>query len=100
MRVRALAVVGVVALAVGGGLTAGVAVAAPAEPAERLYETITCNSLEVDGSTVFGQTCDSEQWGPLEDFTLAGRGGRVFQCQSGWAEGSLWVRGEDCRRVQ
>ncbi|NUT52743.1 MAG: hypothetical protein HOV94_36465 [Saccharothrix sp.] len=77
----------------------GVATAASAGSADRVG-TIMCDRLEVDGTSVLGHNCDTDHWGPLENFILSGRGGRVFHCQSGWAEGSLWVRGENCKRIQ
>ncbi|WP_433263228.1 hypothetical protein ACQPZF_31640 [Actinosynnema sp. CS-041913] len=90
------------AVGIGAVLVAllpGVATAAPTASADR-SDTIKCHSLEVDGTTVFGYDCGTEQWGVLEGFTLAGSGGRQFRCGEGWAEGSLWVRGDDCERIR
>ncbi|MFE7607461.1 hypothetical protein [Streptomyces celluloflavus] len=67
--------------------------------ATRAGERIVCNSVDVDGPNVFGRDCDTDRWGPLEDFTIADGNGKAFRCQTGWAEGSLWVRGQNCRRA-
>jgi hypothetical protein len=61
---------------------------------------IRCAVLEVDLPNVQGQDCDTQQWGPLQNFTIQNRdSGPVFQCQTGWAEGTLWVSGQDCRQT-
>ncbi|MEV0675166.1 hypothetical protein AB0I60_01450 [Actinosynnema sp. NPDC050436] len=59
---------------------------------------LACGELEADGRTVFGYDCDTEHWGGLASFTLTGANGQAYRCRQGWAEGSLWVRGDDCRR--
>ncbi|MBB5958208.1 hypothetical protein FHS29_004816 [Saccharothrix tamanrassetensis] len=82
--------------AVGAAITAlvpGIATASPAARAD-----LACGELEANGGTVFGYDCDTERWGELASFTLSGPGGEVYRCHEGWAEGSLWVRGDECRR--
>jgi hypothetical protein len=95
-QVRALlAAVGAVGVVLAG-VVPGIAAASSVVSTERLAATITCGALDVDGDSVFGQECDSEQWGPMQDFTIGNRDGEVFYCETGWAEGSQWVRGNDC----
>ncbi|WP_433273989.1 hypothetical protein ACQPZF_20510 [Actinosynnema sp. CS-041913] len=94
-RVWAIGAVGA-ALAV---LAPGTATAAPTAHADRL-ERITCESLVVNGTVVIGYDCDTDQLGLLEEFSLVGRGGRVFRCETGWSEAGLWASGEDCRRAR
>jgi hypothetical protein len=62
--------------------------------------TITCNELDTDIPNVFGRECDNGQWGPIANFTIANRfTGEKYQCQTGWAEGSLWVSGQECAGI-
>ncbi|MFE5736048.1 hypothetical protein [Streptomyces celluloflavus] len=65
--------------------------------ATRAGEKITCNSVDADGPNVFGRECNTGRWGPLEDFTIADHKGKAYRCETGWAEGSLWVSGQGCR---
>ncbi|MFF3261177.1 hypothetical protein ACFYWO_18630 [Streptomyces sp. NPDC002932] len=81
-----------VAWAAPSQATAGHTAAAP-----RAATAITCSELDQDLPNVFGRDCDSREWGPIADFTIADRStGNKFQCRTGWAEGSLWVSGQDC----
>ncbi|MFB6878955.1 hypothetical protein [Streptomyces sp. NPDC056323] len=67
--------------------------------AARAGEVIRCNSIEPDLPSLFAQSCDTSQWGPLSGFTVVDRrNNNQYSCQNGWAEGSLWLQGQDCRR--
>ncbi|MFD0402304.1 hypothetical protein ACFVHI_29980 [Kitasatospora sp. NPDC127121] len=69
-------------------------------PGKRVGEVIRCNEVNADLPNVMGRDCDSTTWGPLSNFTLIDRGsGGAYQCQSGWAEGGLWVNGQGCRPI-
>ncbi|MEU8976404.1 hypothetical protein AB0D11_45900 [Streptomyces monashensis] len=68
--------------------------------AVRAGQAITCERVQADGPTIFGQQCDSGQWGPVSDFVVVARDNNAsYACRSGWAEGTLWVQGQDCRRI-
>ncbi|MFE4613367.1 hypothetical protein ACFRK5_34265 [Streptomyces niveus] len=78
-------------------LTAALPAAAQAAPAPRAAGTILCNSVDVDLPGVFGRECSSEQWGPISEFTVTNReSGEKFSCESGWSEGTLWLKGDGC----
>ncbi|MFH8587348.1 hypothetical protein ACH4GP_23595 [Streptomyces celluloflavus] len=94
---RALAAGAVAAFLATAAPVTATAASSHGGAATRAGEKITCNSLDVDGPNVFGRDCDTDRWGPLSDFTIADRNGRAFRCRTGWAEGSLWVIGQDCR---
>jgi hypothetical protein len=84
------------ALAVAGA-AAFLASAAPASAAPREGVTIPCQHVEAEGSNVFGEDCGNSQVGPLGTFMMVQPGtNATWQCQSGWAEGNFWVRGEGC----
>ncbi|MDL4774238.1 MULTISPECIES: hypothetical protein [Thermomonosporaceae] len=90
------------AVAAAAALTLTVPVAPSAQAAEaRAPRVIRCALVEAELPTVFGRDCGNEHWGPIQDFVIVDRDTRkAFHCRSGWAEGSLWVRGEDCRQVR
>ncbi|MEV8327084.1 hypothetical protein [Kitasatospora sp. NPDC056731] len=85
--------------------TAGTAAAADgsthrATPGKRVGEVIRCEEVSSEPPNVMGRSCDSTTWGPLENFVVMDRTTRAgYQCQSGWAEGSLWVNGQNCRPI-
>jgi len=87
--------------AVAAAVTAGGAPApASAAPGTVSGESavIRCDAVEANLPDVFGQSCDTQQWGPLQNFTIeSGDTGESFWCESGWAEGNLWVRGHSCQ---
>ncbi|MFD7596997.1 hypothetical protein ACFV6D_28695 [Kitasatospora sp. NPDC059812] len=69
-------------------------------PGKRVGEVIRCDEVNADGPSVMGRSCDSTTWGPLSDFVVMDRTSRAgYECQSGWAEGSLWVNGQGCRPI-
>ncbi|MEU7858477.1 hypothetical protein [Nonomuraea sp. NPDC049141] len=69
-------------------------------PTARSGEVIACQQVSAELPTVFGQNCDTSHWGPLSDFVIVDPSSRAsYRCESGWAEGSLWVRGQDCQRA-
>ncbi|MFG2290750.1 hypothetical protein ACGFOU_32310 [Streptomyces sp. NPDC048595] len=80
------------------------AAAAPHAPtragtsAVKAGEVIVCQDVQVEGPNVFARSCDSSSWGPLSDFVVRGDNA-AYQCQTGWAEGSLWVQGQNCRQI-
>ncbi|MHC3821152.1 hypothetical protein [Streptomyces sp. DT9] len=79
------------------GTVAPAAAAAPHTAAMRAGGAITCQEVDADLPDVFGRDCNSNQWGPLSNFTLTDAGsGNSYRCENGWAEGSLWVRGNGC----
>ncbi|MFJ3594799.1 hypothetical protein ACIQUY_39570 [Streptomyces sp. NPDC090231] len=79
------------------GTVAPAAAAAPHTAAMRAGGAITCQEVDADLPDVFGRECNSNQWGPLSNFTLTDAGsGNSYRCESGWGEGSLWVRGDGC----
>ncbi|MYU54971.1 MULTISPECIES: hypothetical protein [Streptomyces] len=89
-----------------GAVAAFLATAAPATAtaasshggaATRDGEVIVCHSVSAEGPNVFGRDCDTDRWGPLADFTIANREGKAYRCETGWAEGRLWVSGQGCR---
>ncbi|MEV0675001.1 hypothetical protein AB0I60_00620 [Actinosynnema sp. NPDC050436] len=92
VRVTAVGLLGAALVA----LVPGVAAADVADP----DQVIKCHDLDTEGNSVFGRECDTDHWGPLEHFVITDGKGRAFRCESGWAEGSLWVRGHDCRRIR
>ncbi|WP_034488310.1 hypothetical protein [Actinomadura oligospora] len=69
-----------------------------AEPGPKAAETITCDSLGVDGTNVHGQICNTTHWGPLSNVTLKDRNQRSYSCKTGRAEGSLRADGQDCQK--
>ena len=94
----------IVLTAAAAALTAGLPAAAwAAAPAARAAQqttatAITCNEVSPDLPNVFARDCDSATWGPLSDFTVTDRNsGDAYMCSTGWAEGSLWVSGQDCQ---
>ncbi|GAA2284726.1 hypothetical protein AB0C84_17465 [Actinomadura sp. NPDC048955] len=77
----------------------------PADPgrasAERAGEMLVCEQVESRYPQVFGRNCDSAQGGPLSDFTVIDRrNDNTYHCRTGWAEGSLWADGQNCRPRQ
>ncbi|MFJ5292591.1 MULTISPECIES: hypothetical protein [unclassified Streptomyces] len=73
------------------------AAAASHTTAMRAGETITCQEVDADLPGVFGRECTARQWGPLSGFTLTdAASGESYRCENGWAEGGLWVKGNDC----
>ncbi|MCG5216960.1 hypothetical protein [Streptosporangium sp. KLBMP 9127] len=91
-----------------GAFAAALATAAPAAasaaphdaPTMRAAETITCGEVSPDLPNVFGRDCDTGRWGPVSDVTIVDRNSQAaYHCQNGWAEGSLWVQGQACRRA-
>ncbi|MEV0660314.1 hypothetical protein ACIBI3_01415 [Actinomadura luteofluorescens] len=86
----------VLALAATATLTAPGAHAATT----RAGELINCQQVEVELPNLFARQCDTSAWGPLAEFVVNDRSTRkLYQCEEGWAEGSLWVRGQNCREL-
>lgn len=79
--------------------TATTAAAAPrSQAASRAGEVITCASVDTGSlPQVLGTQCDTSAWGPLSNFTIRDGSGKAFTCAAGWAEGGLWVQGQECR---
>ena len=67
-------------------------------PTKRAGEVINCATLGAEGSSVLGNQCDTTRWGPISDFVITD-GKNAYFCQNGWAEGGLWVSGQDCRQA-
>jgi hypothetical protein len=67
----------------------------------REERVISCRQVDDERlPSVFARECDTTHWGPLSDFVIRRSGSRhAFFCRRGWAEGSLWVNGQDCRRL-
>ncbi|MFG3530104.1 hypothetical protein ACGF8B_25660 [Streptomyces sp. NPDC047917] len=59
---------------------------------------ITCSTVDADGPIVFGNTLNTNHWGPLSNFIISDRNNK-YSCQGGWAEGTLWVSGQNCRQA-
>lgn len=99
--VRKALAVGAFAAALVGAAPAIAATAAPHNaPTMRAGEVIICNEVSAELSNVFGRDCNTGAWGPLSDFVIISRNPRAaYRCATGWAEGSLWVNGQDCRRI-
>ncbi|MFJ7274108.1 hypothetical protein [Kitasatospora sp. NPDC098663] len=69
-------------------------------PGKRVGEVIRCEEVSSEPPNVFGRSCDSTTWGPLENFIVMDRTTRAaYQCQTGWAEGTLWMNGQNCRPI-
>ncbi|MEV1244970.1 hypothetical protein ACIBO2_48075 [Nonomuraea sp. NPDC050022] len=66
-------------------------------PMARDGGVITCEEVTQELPSVMGTSCDTSHWGPLPNFVIRDRSGAAYYCQNGWAEGSLWVRGQNCR---
>ncbi|MFD8598206.1 hypothetical protein ACFV1L_24700 [Kitasatospora sp. NPDC059646] len=71
--------------------------AAAADGGPRAGGSITCVVVGADGPNVLGSDCRNDQWGPLSDFVLTD-GNTSYSCRTGWAEGPLWVNGQNCRQ--
>ncbi|GAA1345883.1 hypothetical protein GCM10009647_090490 [Streptomyces sanglieri] len=61
-------------------------------------EVFLCGEVDPDLPNLFKRNCNSGQWGPVSDFTVIDRRNNKYYCQTGWAEGSLWLQGQGCRR--
>ncbi|MET9291031.1 hypothetical protein [Streptomyces sp. NPDC003077] len=94
-------IVGAFAALLVAAAPAALATAAPHDaPATRAGEVIACARVSGESSSVFGQQCNTQHWGPLSDFVITGQGAKAaYRCRSGWAEGSLWVKGDNCQQV-
>ncbi len=86
------------AAALAAALCLTVTGAAAADSGHRAGESITCAVVGAEGSNVLGSDCQNDRWGPLSDFVLTD-GTHSYSCQSGWAEGALWVNGQNCRQA-
>lgn len=95
----ALAAAGAVAMAPLATAQAATAVSLNA-PMARAGEVFTCQEVDAELPEIFARDCDTGHWGPLSDFVVNSRDRTVYRCATGWAEGSLWVRGQGCRRLQ
>ncbi|WP_165975652.1 hypothetical protein [Actinomadura rubrisoli] len=88
-----------------GTLTAALAAAGPAASAAtasatQAGEIITCQEVAAELPTVFGRNCNTAARGPLSGFIIVdGRTQTLYRCATGWAEGGLWVRGQDCQLI-
>ncbi|MEU6998727.1 hypothetical protein [Nonomuraea sp. NPDC046570] len=99
--VRKALTIGAFAAALAGAAPATAATTAPHNaPTMLAGEVIVCSEVSAELPTVFGRDCSTGTWGPLSDFTIVDRGTRAaYRCATGWAEGSLWVNGQGCRRI-
>ncbi|MEV7924701.1 MULTISPECIES: hypothetical protein [unclassified Kitasatospora] len=96
MATAVLSLTGVGAAGAADGADGGVHGA----PGKRVGGVIRCDEVSSEPPNVFGRSCDSTTWGPLSDFVVMDRTTRAaYQCQTGWAEGSLWVNGQNCRPI-
>lgn len=100
MPCRAVALSAILAAALGAA--AFLLTTPPADPArasaERAGEMFVCEQVESRYPQVFGRNCNPGRWGPLSDFTVIDRrNDNTYHCRTGWAEGSLWANGQDCR---
>ncbi|MDJ1131998.1 hypothetical protein [Streptomyces iconiensis] len=90
-------------LAVFLAVTAPVATAAAAAPHTTAVQAQVFTCAQVDATdlpSLFAQECTPSHWGPISNFVVVDRGSKArYTCQSGWAEGSLWVQGQECRRT-
>lgn len=80
-------------------LVAAAAIAAAPLPAAHAATVITCESVDASESTVRGTSCNTGHWGPLSNFVIGAAGQIYYACHTGWAEGSLWVQGQNCRSI-
>ncbi|WP_181799495.1 hypothetical protein [Kitasatospora acidiphila] len=103
---RTLAVGAIAAFLAAAAPAAASAAAAAAAPhttarstaaATRAGEVIQCQEVNAEESSVFGRNCNTDSWGPLSDFTVTNQQGSKWQCATGWAEGALWINGQDCK---
>ncbi|MCF6467855.1 hypothetical protein FAF44_05440 [Nonomuraea sp. MG754425] len=96
--------------AVGAALTIGAFAAALAatpaaattqtSAAARAGEVFVCGEVAAELPNVFARDCDTTHWGPVANFVVIHRHSRAaFHCATGWAEGSLWLNGQNCRRI-
>ncbi|MEV3984647.1 hypothetical protein [Nonomuraea sp. NPDC049758] len=99
IALAALAAAGAVAMAPLATAQAATAVSLNA-PTARAGEVFTCQEVQAEMPELFARDCDTSHWGPLSDFVVTSRGRAVYRCTTGWAEGSLWIRGQGCRRLQ
>ncbi|MET9535327.1 hypothetical protein ABZY02_33015 [Streptomyces sp. NPDC006649] len=84
------------ALFLAAAAPAAATAATPHATAMRDGGAITCQEVDADLPGVFGRECNG-QYGPTSDFTITdASSGDSFRCRSGWSEGNLWVRGNDC----
>ncbi|WP_026416883.1 hypothetical protein [Actinomadura oligospora] len=98
MARRSIALLGAVSAAAFTAIT----VAQPAQAADTRHgRVIYCEHVYRSGyDDLIGRECATWHWGPLHHFVLVRAGTYVrYFCERGWAEGSLWVRGHDCRRI-
>ncbi|WP_329359710.1 hypothetical protein [Streptomyces anulatus] len=94
---RTLAAAAACLLLTAAAPAATAAATAPHTTAMRAGTAITCQELDTDLPSVFGRDCNANAWGPIADFTITDAGsGATYSCRDGWAEGSAWVRGNDC----
>jgi hypothetical protein len=99
-RTGACAIVLGAAAALTAGLPAAAWASGPAaRPADDSATTITCAQVDPDLPNVMGTSCNSSQWGPQQNFVITSPGGESYQCAAGWAEGTLWVSGQDCTQA-
>ncbi|MEU9619697.1 hypothetical protein ACIODT_28515 [Streptomyces sp. NPDC088251] len=69
-------------------------------PAAQAREVFNCDQVDADLPNLFARQCNSDRWGPVSDFDVVDRSTKArFHCRAGWAEGSLWLQGQDCRRA-
>ncbi|MFF2960703.1 hypothetical protein ACFVT1_17705 [Streptomyces sp. NPDC057963] len=60
----------------------------------------TCAQVDADLPNLFARECNSDHWGPISDFDVVDRRTKArFHCETGWAEGNLWLQGQNCRKA-
>ncbi|MEV5574801.1 hypothetical protein AB0L06_32600 [Spirillospora sp. NPDC052269] len=81
-------------------LAQAVSVAGPAQAEQAPKgEATICDQMDIQLPNILGQHCDTRRRGGLRDFLITYRDDRQqrFLCHTGRADGSLWVRGQNCR---
>ncbi|MFI1585685.1 hypothetical protein [Embleya sp. NPDC020630] len=97
-RRRAVRVAGVlIALLATATIAAGTASATATARAGELFR---CASVTPDLPNLYATSCDTDHWGPASHFVVVDQGSRnAWMCEQGWVEGSLWISGQNCRRL-
>ncbi|WP_125646105.1 hypothetical protein [Nonomuraea sp. WAC 01424] len=82
-------------------LTAVPAVATTAGTAQAARAGVfSCREVSAQLPDVFARSCDTTHWGPVSDFVIRdSNSGVSYFCRSGWAEGALWINGQNCRQL-
>jgi hypothetical protein len=71
---------------------------ARADDTARQQLVIECQVVNADLPNVLGLSCDTDVFGPIEDFIIQGPINlQRYHCESGFAHGRLWVVGSDCQ---